>query len=293
MKTLTVFTPTYNRGYCLGNLYSSLLRQTSKDFEWLIVDDGSTDNTKNIVQAWIEENKISIKYLYQENQGMHGAHNTAYKNIDSEFNVCIDSDDFMPDNAVKVILRNLINLEGQYAGLVGLDADTSGAIIGTKIPEQLNECTLSSLYEKYQVKGDKKLVYKTEIVKKYPQYPLFKGERLVPLSYLYALIDQDYKLKPINEVLVIVEYQADGSTKNILKQYKKSPRGFACFRISKINLATGCIDKFKNAMHLVSCSIFAKDRSLLFKSGSSLLVLISLPFGILLNMYVRFKILSD
>ena len=84
MKTLTVFTPSYNRAYTLHKCYESLLRQTSKDFTWLIIDDGSSDNTKELVDSWINENKIEINYIYQENQGMHGAHNTAYKNIKTE-----------------------------------------------------------------------------------------------------------------------------------------------------------------------------------------------------------------
>ena len=90
MITLTVFTPAYNRAYTLHKCYESLLKQTCKDFMWLIIDDGSTDNTKELVEGWIKENKINIKYIYQENQGMHGAHNTAYENIDTELNMCID-----------------------------------------------------------------------------------------------------------------------------------------------------------------------------------------------------------
>ena len=78
MKTLTVFTPAYNRAHTIGRTYESLCRQTSKDFEWLVVDDGSKDNTRELVENWIKEGKIDIRYVYQENQGMHGAHNTAY-----------------------------------------------------------------------------------------------------------------------------------------------------------------------------------------------------------------------
>jgi len=105
MKSLTVFTPTYNRAYCLGQLYDSLVRQTNKDFVWLIVDDGSSDTTKEVVASWQKEDKIEIQYVYQENQGMHGAHNTAYKTIVTELNVCIDSDDYMPDDAIAKLLN--------------------------------------------------------------------------------------------------------------------------------------------------------------------------------------------
>src|SRR5690606_15367689 len=205
MKTLTVFTPTFNRAYCLGQLYKSLVQQTNQDLSWMIIDDGSTDSTEELVQSWIDEDRIHIQYHYQENQGMHGGHNTAYSLIKTPLNVCIDSDDFMPPNAVELILNKWDQIidNPKYDGIVGVDSDKEGNILGTKIPEEQKEITLYSLYHKYKVKGDKKLIYKTEIIKKYPQYPLFEGERFVPLGYLYQLIDQDYQLYPTNDIYCI------------------------------------------------------------------------------------------
>src|SRR5690606_33604780 len=100
MHKLTVFTPTYNRAYSLPHLYESLKRQTCPNFEWLVVDDGSSDNTRELVESWIKEGRVPIRYIYQKNKGMCGAHNTAYDNITTELCVCIDSDDYMTDNAV-------------------------------------------------------------------------------------------------------------------------------------------------------------------------------------------------
>ena len=106
MPILTVFTPTFNRAYILHRCYESLLRQTNKNFIWLIIDDGSTDNTKKLVTEWMnKENGFEIRYEYKKNGGMHTAHNKAYELIDTELNVCIDSDDFMPDNAVELIVN--------------------------------------------------------------------------------------------------------------------------------------------------------------------------------------------
>ena len=287
MEKLTVFTPSYNRAYLLPQLYNSFLRQTHKSFVWLIIDDGSTDQTKVLIDGWVTENLINIKYIYQENQGMHGAHNTAYENIETEFNVCIDSDDYMPDNAVEVILKNVEALESTFAGILGLDAVKNGDIIGTKIPEHLSAVKLNELYSIHDVKGDKKIVYKTEIVKQYPKYPLYKSERFVPLDYLYLLIDQDYDLKPVNEVFCIVEYQQDGSSMNMFKQYRRHPNGFAFSRVSRINFGITFKEKFKNAIHLVSSAIFAKNLSWLFKSNRSILVILAIPFGLMLNVYIR------
>lgn len=290
-KTITVFTPTYNRSYCLAQAYNSLVNQTSSDFIWLVIDDGSIDNTKELIESWILENKIAIKYHYQNNLGMHGGHNTAYKLIETELNVCIDSDDYMPDDAVEKILDNWkkIKNNNKFAGLVGLDADKNGKIIGSKMPNELKETTLTELYEKHAVKGDKKLVLRTEIVKQYPSYPIFKGERFVPLGYLYKLIDQDFKLFPINEVLCTVEYLEDGSSMNMLKQYRRHPRGFAFSRKSRMLLANSFKEEFKNSIHYVSSSIFIKNIRFLKESPKKLITVLAIPLGILLNLYIRLK----
>ncbi|WP_025739372.1 glycosyltransferase family 2 protein [Aquimarina pacifica] len=291
MKTITVFTPTYNRAYCLHKCYNSLVSQSNQDFVWLIIDDGSSDNTEELVASWIKDNKIDIIYHYQENLGMHGGHNAAYRLIETTLNICIDSDDFMADGAIDKILTawERIKDKPHYAGLVGLDADESGSIIGSKMPENLEETTLYDIYHKHKVQGDKKIVYRTEIVKKYPPYPIFEGERFVPLGHLYLLIDQDYKLLPINEVLCIVEYMTDGSSMNILKQYRRHPRGFAFSRKSRMKLTKSFKDRFKNAVHYVSSAMFTKNGAFLSESPKKFITVLAIPFGILLNLYIRFK----
>jgi glycosyltransferase involved in cell wall biosynthesis len=288
--SITVFTPTFNRAYCLHQVYDSLVAQTNPDFRWMIIDDGSSDNTKELVQSWMDAKKIDIQYIYQENQGMHGAHNTAYQNITTEFNVCIDSDDFMPNNAIELILSKKELLQNpSYAGMIGLDADKNGAIIGTTIPENIVDSTLNDLYYKHQISGDKKVVLKTSVVKQFPLYPIYKGEKLVPLGTLYLLIDQKFKWLCTNDVLCVVEYLADGSSNTILKQYRVSPRGFGYSRQVKMKYAPTFKEKLKSAVHLISSAIFAKDFSLLTQAPNPILTLLALPFGLLLNVYIRFK----
>ena len=99
--TIAIFTPTYNRAHTLGRTYQSLCNQTCKDFEWLIIDDGSTDDTAQLAKSWAKGQIISIRYIYKENGGLYTGYNTAYANIDSELCVCIDSDDYMPNDAVE------------------------------------------------------------------------------------------------------------------------------------------------------------------------------------------------
>ena len=286
-KTLTIFTPAYNLAYTLHLGYEALLRQTCQDFEWLIIDDGSTDNTRELVSGWIKENKIPIRYHYQENQGMHGAHNTAYRLITTELNTCIDSDDYMPDNAVEKIVTFWKKYgSNQVAGIIGLDADFQGNIIGTTFAEK--QTTLGNFYA-LGGKGDKKMIYRTEIINKYPEYPLFKGEKYVSLGYKYELIDQDYPLLTLNEVLVKVEYRPDGSSMNMFRQYIKNPQGFAFIRKSSMQLAPTAKRRFMEAIHYVSSSLILKNKRFLQESPKKLLTLCAIPFGIALYLFIRFK----
>lgn len=265
--TLTIFTPAYNRAYSLHLCYESLLRQSCKDFLWLIIDDGSTDNTRELVEKWKQqENGFEIRYEYKENGGMHTAHNRAYELIDTELNVCIDSDDYVGDNAVEKIVSFWKQYGSpKYAGIVGLDATFDNRIIGEKLPEDKKSITLSGYYANGG-RGDKKLVYRTEVMKQYPPYPVFEGEKYVSLGYKYLLCDQDYELLIMNEVLCNVEYQLDGSSTNMYKQYLRNPKGFAFMRKVDMKYDKKLKRKFVTCIHYVSSSIISKNKSFLRES---------------------------
>ncbi|RBP27437.1 MULTISPECIES: glycosyltransferase family 2 protein [Bacillus] len=290
MKKLTVFTPTYNRAYCLQGCYESLKQQTCKDFIWLIIDDGSDDNTKELVHSWVSEDYIDIRYYWQPNQGMHGAHNTAYEMIDTELNVCIDSDDSMPSDAVEKII-NFWNENGneQVSGIIALDLYKDEKVIGSKLPLHLNRSTLFNLYNKHGVTGDKKLVYRTELTKKYP-YPIFKNEKYVGLAYKYYMLDQKYEMLLMNEALCYVEYMPDGSSMNMLNQYRQNPKGFAFYRKELMKLPfTNRLFKYRQAVHYVSSSFIAKNIRFIKESPYKVLTLCALPFGVILYSYITVK----
>lgn len=289
-RILTIFTPAYNRAHTIGRTYESLCRQTCKDFEWLVIDDGSTDNTKGLVQSWIRENKIPIRYIYQENQGMHGAHNTAYHNINTELNTCIDSDDYMPEDAVEQIVA-LWKEKGstKYAGIIGLDQDVQGHIIGTGFAIGLKETTLTGFYA-LGGKGDKKQVYRTDVMNSYPDYPIFSGEKYVGLIYKYMLIDQDYPLLTLNKPLVIVDYQLDGSSYGMYRQYWNNPKGFAFLRKTEMLLTKSWKRRFMCCIHYVSSSIRAKNKNFLNESPKKLETFLAIPFGVLLYFYIRYQV---
>ena len=289
MPLLTVFTPAYNRVHTINRTYESLLAQECKDFSWLIVDDGSTDNTAELVNSWQKkDNGFDIKYVYKENGGMHTAHNTAYENIDTELNVCIDSDDMLSKDAVLKIKEKWEQVKDKgYAGIIGLDADmNTGKIIGKGFPDGMTETTVIGYYTAGGA-GDKKLVYRTDIINKYPAYPVFEGEKYVALAYKYRLIDQDYKMAVLDEVLCDVEYQQDGSSMNMLKQYVRNPKGFAFWRKVCMQYPESRKRAFIECVHYVSSSLFAKNKSFLKESPKKLLTVAAIPFGVTLYIYIR------
>lgn len=290
MKKLTVFTPTYNRAYCLHQVYESLCGQNNKNFVWLIIDDGSTDDTRKKVEIWKNEKLLEIEYIFQSNGGMHSTYNTAYDHCHTELIVCVDSDDYLAENAVKKIISFWKkNGSEKFAGLVGLDADFNNKIIGKRFPENLVSSTLEDIYEKYKITGDKKLVYRTDIVKKYPKYPSFAGENFVPHGSLFLQIDQDYELLLLNEILVNVEYQEDGSTRNMFRQYRLHPNGWKYARLITINRTKYVKKKFINIVHLISTKIQLKEYNYFKGHHNPFLTVLALPFGILLYFYIRYK----
>lgn len=288
MKPLiTVFTPTFNRKHTLLRTYQSLLAQSSKNFEWLIIDDGSTDGTEELVQSWIVKKEIAIKYIYKDNGGMHTAHNTAYRIIDTELNVCVDSDDMLASRAIAIIETVWEKIKNcNFAGIIGLDADFDNHILGSKFPKSGTPISLSEYYRSGG-SGDKKLVYRTEIISKYPEYPEYAGEKLVPLSFKYGMIDRDYKLYAINEILCNVEYQQDGSTANIRKQYKMSPRGFNDYRIENMKHPTSVKELIKNTLHYISGCIYLGDKNIIRKSPRKALTIILFPIGVAFHYYLE------
>lgn len=290
MAILTVFTPAYNRAKTLPRTYESLRKQNCKNFVWLIIDDGSTDETARLVKGWQEqEDEFEIRYIYKENGGMHTAHNLAYENIDTELNVCIDSDDCVANGAIKKILALWEKVKHEnYAGIIGLDADFEGNIIGKGFPKNMKDTTLSGYYASGG-HGDKKLVYRTDVIKQYPPYPVFPGEKYVALAYKYRLIDQDYKLAVLNEVLCNVEYQEDGSSATMWKQYVRNPNGFAFWRKICMQYPTSQKRLWIDCIHYVSESIIAGDKQYIKKSPKRIMTLIAVPFGIALSIYTKRK----
>lgn len=292
-KFLTVFTPTYNRAHTLTRLYESLCRQTSKDFEWLVIDDGSTDQTSELISSFIEEKKIPIRYIRKENGGLFTGYNTAYANISTELNVCIDSDDFMPDKAVEIILKTWKEKGSErYAGITGLDffAD-SHKPIGGFFPDKLKEAYLLDLYIKGIHRGDSKQVMRTDIMKSIPPMTGFPGEKNFNPIYLLLQACDDLPMIMINENLCFVEYQkSDSMSKSIWKQYNDSPRSFAKQRVMEMSLKRSTLfNNIRLSVHYVASCILARDKNWLKNTPSPFLALLCAAPGYFLYHLILWK----
>lgn len=287
---LTIFTPAYNRAHTLPRTYKSLLEQKYKNFIWLIVDDGSNDDTEDLVHQWQSQNSgFEIRYIYKKNGGMHTAHNVAYDNIDTELNMCIDSDDCLANGAVEKIYKKWDMIKKKnYAGIIGLDADFEGKIIGNGFPEGMKETTLMGYYASGGL-GDKKLVYRTDVIKQYPPYPTFPEEKYLALGYKYRLIDQDYKLSVLNEILCNVEYQIDGSSATMWKQYVQNPRGFAFWRKICMKYPISWKRLWIDCVHYVSASIISGDYKFIKTSPKKIMTILAVPCGMILSVYTKYK----
>lgn len=225
---ITIFTPTYNRKKELKNLYNSLLKQDYSNFEWLIVDDGSSDNTKEYIKELQKDKKIKIKYIYKENGGKQSAYNKGLEEANGDIFLCIDSDDILKSNVLDNIAKDFENIKnnssiGGIAYLQGYITDKN-KIIGTKFPEDIKEINYFDFYHKYQVKGDKLIVLKTKIAREYP-FPIIANEKFIPEALIFNRISQKYNFICINKIVAYKEYLSDGYSNNYFNLVKKNPKG--------------------------------------------------------------------
>lgn len=227
---VTVFTPTYNRAYILGDLYHSLQRQTCMDFEWLIVDDGSADDTKALVASWQgEETPFPIRYVYQENGGKCRAINRGLKEADGRLFFTVDSDDYLTDDAIEKVIRwdGELPKDGHFCGYVGNRGITPTQTPNRLFPGGYLDGTALDRYD--QVDGERAFVFYTEIHRKY-LYPEFPGEKFLTEAVTWDLMAHDgYKMRFYNDIIWIWEYKDDGLTRAGYRVFLENPQGTGLF----------------------------------------------------------------
>lgn len=321
MKTLTVFTPTYNRAHTIVRTYESLCRQSNDDFNWLIIDDGSVDGTREWVESlgekvsasgtrfdWMgrlgegedanhfvaKTEKFIIEYVYKPNGGLYTGYNVAYATIQTELCVCVDSDDYMPDDAIEKILKCWKEKGGEkYAGILGLDYNiTTRQLIGGRFPEGLNEIFFYDLNLMKLHGGDTKPVLRTALMKEVTPQVGFKGEKNFNPVYMMLHVCDNYPVLLLNENLCNVEYQvgADSMSQGIWRQYVNSSRSFAKLRLLEMSLKHNTLrNKMRVCVHYISSCVLSKDREWLKNTPLKTMTILLVPIGLVLYLFVLWK----
>lgn len=229
---LSILTATYNRGKNLNKLYESIVNNLAEgiNIEWLIMDDGSNDNTENIVTKFMEYDNLKIKYYKQENQGKMQAINNLIEKVNGDLIIECDSDDFFTSNALKIIYKKYKILQENHNlyALIFLKNEKEEKLSGNVFPFENKDTTMFELYYRYNLTGEKIIVYKSEIRKKY-KYKIEKDEKFSTEARLHHEIDLKYKVRCFNDVIIEGQYQEDGYTKNITKIFMENPKGYFMF----------------------------------------------------------------
>jgi glycosyltransferase involved in cell wall biosynthesis len=248
---LTVFTPTYNRRELLTRAYESLKSQTVKDFEWLIVDDGSTDDTMRVVDEWIKEGVITVRYHYRENGGKMRAHNTGAALSECELFVCLDSDDVFVPTAVEELLAAYDGAKEngtdsqKIGGVVAHKGCTSEKLLGSRDFPPVKTSTLFGLYLN-GFEGETTLMYETVLLRQFP-FPEIAGEKYVPEDYIYDKIDGNYLLRAVPKVLTVCELVENGYTDSLKRLKKENPVGWYLYYEQRARITPPSVLKLKYA----------------------------------------------
>ena len=250
---ITVFTPTYNRGNLLNRLYQSLCKQIYKEFEWVIVDDGSRDNTASIVELIQKKhlrNEFPIRYFNKDNGGKHTAINLGVKKAQGELFFIADSDDFLPADSLLIVHEewDKIKHDDSFLGLSGVDADAKGNIIGSGLPKEYIDCHAWEISTVYKVTGDLKEVFRTEVLRQFP-FPEIKGERFCPEVLVWFRMARHYKMRFLNRIIYIADYQPNGITSAISRLRMNSPIGSMLTYSELVHYPIPFKDKLRNSIN--------------------------------------------
>ncbi|MFA0456306.1 glycosyltransferase family 2 protein [Vibrio breoganii] len=230
MYYFSIVTATYNRSKLLPRLYTSLCNQGYKNFEWVIIDDGSFDNTTELIDTWISEKIINIKLIRQENQGKHRAINNGMKQCNSKWTAIIDSDDWIKDNTLESTKKHIeelrLDISKDVAGIIFNSLTSDEKTLGSKFPMYIHKGRTYEYYNRYNIIGDKFDFYKTEIIKSNP-FPEIDAERFISEGVIWNRINAKYYSYFINEDYQYVEYQSEGLSDSSIKSRVESPIGSA------------------------------------------------------------------
>lgn len=250
MKLLTIFTPTYNRAGFLPACYQSLLLQTDKSFIWQVVDDGSIDNTRPIIEGFIRQGELEIEYIFKPNGGKASAVNASLEKTNTPLWLCLDSDDTLLPEAVRIIADNYpqIKDEPSLCGLFAVRSHANGQPMGGKaIPAGLDAATQGYIRYKKKVPPEYVQAYKTDIVRAFP-FPVFAGETFMPESFAQDQIDQKYRFKILQKPLMVCQYLPNGLTHNYYRLIARNPQSMQAFYSQRIKIIPYLLPRIQAAL---------------------------------------------
>lgn len=290
-KLITVFTPTYNRGYIIEKLYKSLQRQKSFNFEWLVIDDGSTDDTEFLFKKWTqEENDFNIRYFKVENGGKPRAINRALEIAEGKYLFMIDSDDYITEDAVLKLERWISEIDGidDIIGVGGAKAFPNMEYIKgvePSIDKDLGYIDATNLERpKYNLDADMCEAYKISIMKHF-KFEVWEGEIFSPEEIvLNEIALKGYKIRWHKDIIYICDYLDDGLTKGNWNLLKRNPMGYAMLYNHKLKFTKNFKDKFNYACQHIALSIIGKEYKYIFDSNAKGMTLLALPFGFILSL---------
>lgn len=282
---ITVFTPTFNRAYIICKLYQSLCQQSILNFEWLIVDDGSTDNTENLINSFIAEDKIQIRYIKQKNGGKHRAINRGVQLAKGELFFIVDSDDQLPPTSIEHIIKyySQIKSDLSFAGVCGLKYYFSGKKVGSEFPYQLLDCNALDFRYKYKVKGDMAEAFRTSVLKEFP-FPEIKNEKFCPEALVWNRIAIKYKFRYFNQKIYMCDYLPDGLTAKIVRLRMQSPLASLLYYSELYHMPVPFLQKLKAAINFWRFSFCSKDSFFHKKKQIGLVSLFMYPLGLLFHL---------
>ena len=287
---ITILTPTYNRGYIIDKAYKSLLNQSDNDFEWLIIDDGSTDNTEKLVKNFIIEDKITVRYYKKKNGGKHTALNFGFDKANGNYILILDSDDFLTKDAIQTV-KQYIKKYGKnkkIACLSFLRIYDNGKTIGKVYSEDEVISNYIDFKHNKGHLGDMAEVYKTDVLKKY-SFPIFNDEKFLSEAIVWNKIALDYDTVFINKGIYVCEYLGDGLSKNILINRIKSPIGAYENALVFMNPMFNFLIRLKNSIIYTGFYLMAykSNKGILNNVPSKFLVIIMYPGGLFFYLYLN------
>lgn len=274
---ITVFTPTYNRIHTLGRLYNSLCAQTSFDFEWLVVDDGSTDNTKSFFESIISSS-FNIRYYCQDNGGKHRAINKGVQLAKGQWFFIVDSDDYLTTDAIDTLNKYLKTIESdiKYCGVAALRVSHTGVTLGTPCSYETLDTDFLSYRMKYRIEGDRAEVVRTSIMRAYP-FPEIPGEKFCTEAVVWYRIAQKYLVRYVNEGIYVCEYLPGGLSDTYIQIMDECPISSMIYAKEKtVYKNVPFLDKLRAVMEYLHYMRLAKYR-LHQKTYPSIRLLFLLP----------------